>query len=259
MEIFGITVFEGIGPFSVVALILAYLLAFVIKGMFSYGAVPPMILMGALVMPPHQAVIVAGLVNFSSQWLLLPEGLKNAHRPIAWRMIIFIIPALAVGVFVFRELPSGPLQFTVGLLLLLMLLAEFSSLRDKIEPIAHRNVAIFSAVSSMIAGVLAGIVGAGAMIFLSVLLRSLLPEKATFRGTVILIMTFMLVFRTFLLAVTGMIAWADVIIAAMLLPVAGVGLPIGRALSQSMSNDTYFTSYRWLMIFAALLLMARAL
>ena len=258
MEFFEVMVFEGVGVVGILALVAAYLLAFVIKGLFGYGAVPPMILMGSLLMPAHQAVIVAGLVNFASQWILLPEGLKSADRKVAGRMIVFILPALVVGVIIFRELPSDGLQFTVGLILLLILLAEFSSLRNIIEPIAHRNAAVFSAVSSTVAGLLAGIVGAGAMIFLSVFLRSILPERVTFRGTIILIVTCILVFRTFLLAATGMVSRSDVIIALMLLPIAALGLPLGRALSNVLTNKSFFIAYRWFMICAALLLMLRA-
>lgn len=257
VEVFGTVIFEGVGIWAGVALVVAYLLAFTIKGLFGYGAVPPMILMGSFLMPPHQAVIVAGLVNFTSQWFLLPEGLKTGNRQIAGRMILFILPALLVGVAIFRILPPNGLQFSVGLLLLLILLAEGTQLKTIVEPIAHRNVAAFSAGASIVAGLMAGLVGAGAMIFLSVLLRTLVPSKDTFRGTIVLIVTSILVARTALLSAGGMITLAEVIIALMLLPLAAIGLPLGRALSRTLSNEAFFMAYRWFMIMASALLMVR--
>ncbi len=259
MDLFGLPIFAGVSAWQWVALALAYALAFVIKGVFGYGAVPPMVLMGSLIMPPHHAVLLAAIVNLASQSLLVPDAIRHGNRAIFGRMILFIMPAAVAGTLLFQVLSPGSLQLVVGVLLLSVLLIENSTLRARIVPVARARRGLFSTVAALIAGLIAGVVGAGAMVFLSVYLRTLLPEKTEFRGTVILIVTSILAWRAILLISLGLITWTLVAEALTLIPVAAAALTLGKWLSDKLSNDGFFTIYRWFMISAALLLIVRGL
>ncbi len=257
MTLLGTTVFDGLSAWQFGAVLAAYALAFTIKGVFGYGAVPPMILMGSLVMPPHHAVLLAGLVNLASQGLLLPDGLKHGNRRLAGRMILFIVPALVVGVFVFQRLDPARLQLTVGLLLLAILLADGTTWRDKLTPLVDRQRGLFSAASAIIAGMLAGIVGAGAMIFLSVYLRTREGDRLAFRGTIILVTSAILVWRTVLLVAADLVTRSLLLEALLMLPLSAAFLQFGRAVARRVSNEAFFKAYRVLMITAAALLVVR--
>lgn len=254
-----VILFPGLAGWQIAGLCLAYAGAFLVKGVFGYGAVPPIILVGSLLMDPHEAVILAGLVNLASQLFLLPQGIRTGDRALAGRLTIFILPALAVGVVIFARLPTEGLQVTVGAGLLTILLLEGSPAWRRLEPIAARRHGAFSAVAAVITGLLSGIVGAGAMIFLSVYLRTRLSDRLTFRGTVILIMTAILVWRTLLFLGAGLVDMAIALQALVLLPAAAAGLVIGTRLVRTTSDAIFFTAYRFFLIAASLLLIARGL
>ncbi|ESR25585.1 sulfite exporter TauE/SafE family protein [Lutibaculum baratangense] len=259
MTVAGIPVFEGLALWQFAALAAAYALAFLIKGVFGYGAVPPMILMGSLLMPPHEAVLLGGLVNLASQTFIIPDGIRHGDRALAGRMVIYIMPALVLGVFVFKYLPSDGLQLVVGIVLLAILLMEGSPAWRRLEPVFARRHRLFGSISAIIAGLMAGVVGAGAMVFLSIYLRTRASERMSFRGTVILIVTAILTWRTILFVGAGLIGWSLVLQAAIMLPLAAVFLLVGTRLAQTLSNSVYFRAYQVFMIMAAVLLIVRGL
>ncbi|WP_197078428.1 sulfite exporter TauE/SafE family protein [Hoeflea sp. IMCC20628] len=254
---FGAIIFEGLSFWQLALLLAAYALAFVIKGVFGYGAILPMILMGSFVMPPHQAIILAGLVNLASQVVLVPDGLKYGNHCLAGRMILFIIPAVIVGVLMFRLLEPAALQFTVGFLLLLILLAEGAAWQKRVLPFVKARQNFFSGAAALIAGLLSGLVGAGAMIFLSVYLHTVITERLALRGTIILIVTAMLAWRMLLLVWADFLNWDIALEALILLPVAVLFIQIGRTIAQRLSNDIFFRAYRIFMIFGSVGLMLR--
>lgn len=257
MTLFGIAIYNEVSAWQLVALCAAYALAFIIKGIFGYGAVPPMILMGSLVMPPHQAVLLAALVNLATQGFLLPDGLRDGQLAIAGRMMLFIMPALVVGTFLFQILSADDLQVAVGALLLGLLLLEGSSLKARIEPYAQAHRPVFSALAAIIAGLISGVVGGGAMVFLSVYLRTLIPEKTAFRGTVILIISGILIWRVLLLLGFDLLTLVLAVEALTLIPVALIALGVGRGLSRMLSNQAFFKLYQWFMMASAAMLILR--
>lgn len=259
MTIFGITAFEGLEPWQIAALAAAYIVAFAVKGVFGYGAVPPMILIGALLMPPHKAVLLAGLVNFAAQGVLLPDGLRSGDRRLARKMVLFILPALVPGVFVFKAMPTDGLQVTLGIMLITILLLESSRWKSSLERVVDRRKEVFGMGSAIFAGLMAGIVGAGGMLLLSVYLRRVLSGRMEFRGTVILIVSAVLVFRTALLAGAGLVTKSLVLEAVLALPVAALSLSVSRRVVGSLSNSAYFLAYWYFMMGASALLVLRGL
>lgn len=251
--------FPGVAGWQIAGLCLAYALAFLVKGVFGYGAVPPVIVVGSLLMDPHEAVILAGLVNLASHLLLVPQGIRTGDRALAGHLTLFILPALAVGVVIFESLPTDGLQVTVGAALLAILFLEGSPAWRRLEPVAARRHRAFSTVSAVITGLLSGIVGAGAMIFLSVYLRTRIGDLLVFRGTVILILTAILVWRTVLFLGAGLIDTTIALQALVMLPVAAAGLMLGSRLARTASDAAFFTAYRIFLIVASLLLIARGL
>ena len=251
--------FSALSAAQLAFLACAYVFGFVVKGFFGYGAVPPMILAGSLLMPPHHAVLLAGLINALSQVFLLPDGLRHGSRKMAGRMLLLVIPGLVVGVLVFKELSSERLQLVVGLIILLLVFLDGPALRPYLEPLVRAWPRAFGAGAATIAGMLAGIVGAGGMIFLSTYLRFWLTERMQFRGTIILIVTGLLATRTALLFGTGLVTTGLLFQALMFAPIGMVGSLVGGWLSRRVSNTSYFKAYRAFLIVAALLLTLRAM
>lgn len=257
MIVGGIPIFDGLSLWQLVSLLVVYAFAFTVKGVFGYGAVLPMILMGSLVMPPHHAIILAGLVNLVSHAVIVPDGLRHGNHRLAGRMILFIMPTLILGVLLFRHLEPAALQMSVGSLLLIILLAEGTSWRQHLFRIVEVRHSLFSGAVALIAGLLSGLVGGGAMIFLSVYLRSVEPDKLALRGTIILILAGTLAWRMLLLGWANLLTWSMALEAMFILPLTVFCTLIGRAVAGRLTNEAFFRAYRVFMIAAALMLIVR--
>lgn len=253
------TAFGQTSIWPVVFLLAVYFLAFMVKGLFGYGAVPMVIVAGSLVVPPHDAVVLAALVNVISQIVLIPDGLRDGDRKIALNCIVFMVPAVLLGVFLFRVLKPQGLEILAGGLILGLTLIDMTALRTKLLPENIGDIRFLGAGMSIIAGLLAGVVGAGAMLFLSVYLRRRLPEARQFRATVILIVTVMVVWRTLLLALSGFITGGVVLQAAIIIPVSGIAAQIGRSMAGKLSSQTYFRTYQIFLALMASLLILKAI
>jgi len=236
-----------------------YVFGFVVKGFFGFGAVPPMLLVGSLLMPPHQAVLLAGLVNAMSQAFLVPDGVRHGARGMAGGMALLVVPGLLIGVLVFREMSSDRLQLVLGLVILALVFLDGPGMRPLIEPLILRSPRIFGVCAAAMTGLMAGLIGAGGMIFMSTYLRYRIGDHLRFRGTIILIVTAMLVTRTVFLVAEGLVNQPLTLQALAFVPAGFLGAYIGSWLSRRLSNDRYFRVYRAFLIVSALAFTVRAI
>lgn len=251
--------FDDLGTVGFLALLAGYFVAFTIKGVFGYGAVPPMIMVGSLVMPPHDAVILAALVNLGGQGLLIPDGVRHGDARIAARSLVLILPTLFVGVVIFDNLPREALELFVGAFLLAFLLLDGSTPQKQFfERFSHRP-RLLAGLSAVLAGLIAGVIGAGAMILFGIWLRSVIQDRQVFRGTIILVVTGLIVVRMTFLFGFGLITVPLVLEAASLVPLALAGLSLGRLFTNRMTDKAYFSLFRAFMIVGCITLIVRAL
>jgi uncharacterized membrane protein YfcA len=213
--------------------------------------------MGSFVMPTHHAIILAGVVSLMSHTIIVPDGFKYGNRRLAGRMVLFIMPPLILGVLLFRHLEPAALQITVGTLLLGILIAEGTSWHQRFLRYEKGRHGLLSAAAALIAGLLAGLVGAGAMIFLSVYLRSVESDKLTFRGTIILIIAGTSVWRLLLLVWANLMTWSIALEALFILPLTVLFTLIGKTVAKYLTNEVFFRAYKFFMISAAILLIVR--
>lgn len=254
-----VPIFKDLTGLELASLAGTYVFSFVVKGFFGFGAVPPMLLVGSLLMPPHQAVLLAGLVNAMSQAFLFPDGVRHGARGLASGMALLVVPGLLVGVLAFRDLSSEHLQLALGLIILALVFLDGPGMRPHIEPVILRSPRIFGVGAAAMTGLMAGLIGAGGMIFMSTYLRYRIGDHLRFRGTIILIVTAMLLTRTFFLVAGGLVNTPLALQALAFMPAGFLGAYIGRWLSRSLSNDRYFRVYRTFLIVSALAFTLRAM
>ena len=253
-----VKIFEDLTGLQLAFLASAYCFGFLVKGFFGFGAVPPMLLAGSLLMPPHQAVLLAGLINAMSQVFLLPDGLRHGARRTAGSMALLIVPGLLLGVMVFRELSSERLQLYLGLIIVAFVFLDGPGIRPYIEPLIERSPRIFGVCTALMTGLMAGLIGAGGMIFMSTFLRYRISDRLRFRGTIILIVTAMLAVRTGLLVASGLVTVGLALQAMVFIPAGIFGAYAGSWLSRKLTNDNYFRAYRVFLVVSALVFTARA-
>lgn len=259
MEVFGTTPFDGLSAAQIAMLGLIYFGAFFVKGVFGFGAVPLLIVAGSFVVTPHHAVILAAVTNLVTHLQYIPEGWRNGQRALVGRLIVYVIPAIAVGVVIFAQLGGGSLSILAGIIILGSVLTDALRLLDPLAPMVRRQARIVGPVFGVISGLISGIVGAGSIAFIGLYVRMFAPDRQGFRATIILMVAVTMVWRTSVLAVTGLITGALLIEAAILLPGSVLSGALGARLSKRISDRGFFTAYRVVLCTGALLMIWRGL
>lgn len=257
MELFGITPFDGLSSWQIAALALIYLGAFFIKGIFGFGAVPLLIVAGSFVVEPHHSVILAAVTNLLTHTHYMPEGWRNGQRALVGRLIIFVVPAIAVGVVVFARLDGDSLSVLAGIIILGSILVDALGLLDPLAPMVRRQARIVGPVFGVITGFISGLVGAGSIAFVGLYIRMFAPDKQGFRATIILMTAVIMVWRTIVLVGAGLITTALVAEALTLLPGALLSGAIGARLSNRLTDRGFFTAYRAVLCAGAALMIWR--
>jgi len=259
MEIFGTVPFAGFSAVQITGVVLLYILAFFLKGVFGYGAAAALVAGASLIIPPHHAVILAAVSNFLTQAQFIPDSLRHGDRRVALRLAVWIVPAAAVGVWIFSRTDATGLSLMIGGLILLLVLTEIFGLTRHIEPFIARNERVAGPATATTSGVIGGMIGAGAIVFLSIYIRMLCPEKTRFRATVLLIGSIFVVWRLAIFTVAGLIGMQVLIEALLLLPVSMAAGYLGAAAVRRIPGPLFFRLYQGLLLVAALLLVWRGL
>jgi uncharacterized membrane protein YfcA len=110
-----------------------------------------------------------------------------------------------------------------------------------------------------ITGLIAGVVGAASIAFVSLYIRVFVTERHEFRATLILMIAVILSWRTGMLAVSGHVTWVILLEAAVLLPGGFVAGYLGGKITDRLSDGDYFTWYRAALSFGAILMIYRGL
>jgi uncharacterized protein len=257
VELFGVSPFGGFTEVQVAAIVLLYLVAFFLKGMLGYGAVAALVAGGSLIIPPHHAVVLAAVANAYTQVQFVPSSLREGDRQVALRLVFWTMPAVAAGVWLFAQAGAPGLSLLIGLMILALVVAEVAGLFRRLEPVARRHQRTAGPVVAGTAGLVGGIIGAGAIVLLSLYVRMLCPEKLRFRGTILLIGNVFVFWRLAVLALGGLVG-AQVLVEALLLaPVSLTAGWLGGTLVRRLPAPLFFRLYQALLIAAALLLIAR--
>ncbi|MBM9593169.1 sulfite exporter TauE/SafE family protein [Roseitranquillus sediminis] len=259
MQLLAAAPFEALSSTGIVALVLVYSASFFVKGIFGYGAVPILIVAGSFVITPHQAVVLAAVTNLMTHVQYMPDGLRHGQRGLVVRLAIFLLPAIAVGVWIFSRIDGASLSVVTGLIILLSILADAFGLFDPLAPFVRRNVRTIGPAFGTVAGLISGIVGAGAISFISLYVRVFAPDRQGFRATIILVTAVILVWRTAMLALSGHLTHTLFAEALLLLPPGLLAGWIGARVSRRISDRGFFAAYRAVIALGAGLLILRGL
>lgn len=257
MSLFGLEIFAGLDAWQVGLLAAVYAAAFMVKGIFGYGAVPILIVAGSVVLEPHHAVVLAAVSNLATHAQYLPDGMRNGQRGLVLRAALFLLPAIAFGVWVFARLEGASLSVLAGAVILFSVLADARGWLKPLEPWVLAHPRISGPLFGTTAGLISGIIGSGAIAFISLYVRIFEQERMGFRGTIILVTTVILVWRTGMLTLAGEITWSVAGEAALLLPGGLLAGWIGGHVSRKLADATFFRAYRVVLGLGAALMILR--
>ncbi|MCI5074508.1 TSUP family transporter [Oricola sp.] len=259
MNLFGTEIFAGLLAWQVYLLGAVYAAAFFVKGIFGYGAVPILILAGSMLVEPHHAVVLAAVSNLATHVQYLPDGLRNGQRALVARAALFLLPAIAFGVWVFARLEGTSLSILAGGIILFSVLADARGWLKPLEPWVRAHPRFSAPVFGTTAGLISGIIGAGAIAFISLYVRIFERERQGFRGTIILVTAVILIWRTSMLTLAGEITWSVAGEAMLLLPGGLLAGWLGTRVSRRLADATFFRAYRAVLCLGAAIMIFRGL
>lgn len=249
--IFGIDPFQDMPGLAVAALVLVYFLSFFIRGTIGFGSAMPAVLGSAWVLPPHDAILIALLTSVFAQVQLLPQGFQDANWRITKPMIAGIVLSTIVGVWIFASLDSAWLTIVLGAVLCLAVLTDMAKLAERAAGRFRLDGVPVAFSIASVAGLVAGIAGAGANYMISFYVRWAAPTPRAFRATNIVLSGVMGLWRAAVTLAAGLITLKLVIESALIMPAVFAGGWAGRKLAGRLSAERYFRLFRLLLLLAA--------
>jgi len=244
--------FHDVSPLAIAGLLLVYFLSFLIRGLIGFGSAMPAVLGSAWILPPHDAVLIALLTSVFAQIQLLPQGFRDTDWKITRPLLAGTIISVVLGVWIFARLGAGSLTIALGGCLAFAVLADMARLTERFAgrlPFDHFSVAF---TLGALAGLIAGVAGAGSNYFLAFYIRWAAPKPLVFRATNIIVSGFMGLWRAAVTLAIGLITVKLTLEAALIMPAAYAGGWAGRRMMGRLSDRRYFLTFQVLLLLASL-------
>ncbi len=246
--------FANLDGISIAAVIAVYFLAFLIRGIIGFGSAMPAVLGSAWILPPHDAVLLALLTSVFAQVQLLPQGVREANWKITKPMMAGTVVSVMIGVWIFASLSAAWLTIVLGIALSAAVLTDMARLTERLAKVLRLDGAAVAFSLAALAGLMAGIAGAGSNYFLSFYIRWAAPTPREFRATNIIISGFISLWRAVVTLVAGLITIKLTVEALLVMPAVYAGAWGGRELAGRLSAERYFGLFRWILLIAAIAL-----
>lgn len=259
MTVLGVPVFADLTAGSFVALIALYFFSFVVKGMFGLGAQPPLVIFGAFIVDPHEAVLLSVVSNAMGHIQFVPESLRHGDWPAVRGLVLGYVPSIALGVWLFGRLDTSGLSLVLGLALTAVIVAEAFSVFRRWESSIRAHPGRVGPVMAGVSGLLAGLTGAAGVVLTSLYIKILCPEARTFRATILLVASVVMAWRIVVLGAGGFIGLSLFLECLVLLPCSLLGGYLGSRLFGRLPRERFFWAFRIVLIVAALNLVLKGL
>jgi hypothetical protein len=252
MTVLGIPVFADLTVERFGLLVALYFLSFVVKGIFGLGAQPPLVIFGALIVGPHDAVLLAVVSNAISHIQFIPESVRNGDWKAVRGLILGYLPSTALGVWLFGRLNAPSLTLVLGAALSAVIIAEGLSLFRRWEGPIRAHTGVVGSVVAGVSGLVGGLTGAGGVVLTSLYIKVLCAETRTFRATILLVATVAMTWRILVLGAGGFIGLSPFLECLVLVPISVVGGFLGSKLFGRIPRERFFWAFRLVLVVAAL-------
>lgn len=252
MTVWGVSLFTDLSAERLVLLFALYFLAFVVKGIFGLGAQPPLVIFGAMIVNPHDAVLLAVVSNAISHIQFIPESLRHGDWKAVRSLILGYLPSTALGIWLFARMNAASLTLVLGIGLSAVVIAEGLSFFRRWEGPIRAHPGTAGTVVAGVSGLLGGLTGAGGVILTSLYIKMLCIELRTFRATILLLATVVMVMRIVMFGVGGFLDLSLFLECLVLVPFSVLGGFIGGRLFGRIPRDRFFWAFRLVLVVAAL-------
>lgn len=253
------TPFATLPLWQVVFLCTVYVGAFFIRGCLGFGSVTPTVLGGALILPPHHAVLLILCTNLISQFQFIGQGIRDGDWKVARPLILTSMVTLLIGTWLFVRTPGPWLTLVLGVALgIILLLDAGQGLARLKRAVDFRSPKVAVALAA-VAGLVGGLAGAGSAFLMAVYIKLACPEPRVFRGTNLLLTATYVFWRITLVTVAGLITLQLVVEAAVLVPFSVFGGWLGARYATRIPAQRFFRFVQMVLLLASMALVGKGL
>jgi uncharacterized membrane protein YfcA len=259
MSLAGFEIFDELTAIGIAAMAGLFFGSYFVKGAIGMGALSPAVLFGTMLLGPHHAVLLAVLTNAASQLQFLPQGLRHGDWRIARQVMLGNFAGSIIGVWIFGQISSAWLTLLLGLTLGLVLIADVTRALERLAVHVDLQSPKFMLPFSALSGIVSGVTGAGGLFFVAIYVKHLAPSPQAYRGTIILLSMLVVLWRTGVLTVSGLIDVQLLLEGLVLLPAIVLGGIAGTWFYRRLSVKGFFLFFQIIILLGAVNLTLRGL
>ena len=244
--------FAGLPLISVVIIVATNFLAFLARGAIGIGAVAATVSVTAWLMPAQDAVILTLLGATLPQLPLMREGWRDSDWQVSRPILVGLTISIAAGVWGFSRLSSDAFVLVLGICMTLIVLFDLTGIVERLVPLMNLRSVWVAFGLSLAAGLLAGLSGAGGLILISVYLRHACRTHIALRATMIVLGGMILLWRTLVTAMTGLVTLQLVSEALLLQPAVYGGVWVGQHFFRGLSPKAFTWLFQIVLLVSAL-------
>jgi uncharacterized protein len=242
----------GLPLLSVLIIFATNFAAFLARGAIGIGAVAATVSVTAWLMPAQDAVILTLLGATLPQLPLMGEGVRDSDWHVSRPLLAGLAIGIAAGVWGFARMSSEAFVLVLGICMTLIVVLDLTGLVERLVPIMNLRSVRVAFVLALAAGLLAGLSGAGGLILVSVYLRHACRNHIALRGTMIMLGSMILIWRTIVTAFSGLVTVQLLSEALLLQPAVYGGVWVGRRFFRGMSPKAFAWLFQITLLVSAL-------
>ena len=238
---------------------LIYFGSFFVRGAFGFGSGVPAILLASFIIPPHHAVLLLLMSSSVSHSQFIWHGVRYADWGVAKTILIFLIPGVLSGVWVFRELSSAWLTLVLGIIISCIVAISFTDVMNKFAQRVNIRSRWISGALATLAGCIAGSVGAGAMYLMAAYLRQACPTAEKLRATGFTLSTVTIVGRITAAAFAGLISPQLIAETLVLAPIVFTGGWMGAKFFRFLPGEHFDRVFRAFLLTVSIIVVGKGI
>jgi uncharacterized membrane protein YfcA len=244
--------FDGISLGLLAFIAVIYFAAFLARGVLGFGAVAPIVIITSLLIDPHHAVLLALVAGTLPQLQMLPEGIRDGDRAIAWPVLGAMMVGIPGGVWIFANMGTDWFLLVLGGIIATLTLLDIGKVLDRALANVNMRALPVALSLSATAGFVNGLAGAGGVISIAVYLKQACRDHVSLRGTLVLVGTLLLCWRLVVTVAAGLVSLKLFAEAMLLLPVVVLGVWLGASCFRNIDAARYHRIVQLVILFSAL-------
>jgi uncharacterized membrane protein YfcA len=208
--------------------------------------------LSSFIIAPQHAVLLAVLTATVPQLQLLPEGIRRGDWHVAKPVIAALLITIVLGVWLFTKIDARWFDLVLGFAMSLIVVLDTTKMLERAASRYDLRSPKVAFGLSSVAGLTAGVAGAGGLMLFAVYLKHACRDYISLRATAALLGTVLIVWRVIATIGAGLVTVQLVTESVLMLPGVFVGVWIGSRYFRDMDAKRYYNLFQAVLLISAI-------